>query len=63
MNTVWLECSECSETFEVSNIIAEAMHQYRAESGEPFLCVDCATHIEWGEAITQMESRSKAGEI
>ncbi|MYC75716.1 hypothetical protein F4X10_08140 [Candidatus Poribacteria bacterium] len=55
MNTIYLECSECSERFEVSNTIADAMRQWRAESGEPFLCVECATQIEWGETIAKME--------
>lgn len=55
MNTIYLECSECGEKFEVSSAIADAMRQWRAESGEPFLCVECATQIEWGEAIRVME--------
>ncbi|RKU10852.1 hypothetical protein C6503_19400 [Candidatus Poribacteria bacterium] len=53
--TTWLECSECNERFEVSNAIAEAMHRWREESGDPFLCVDCATHIAWGAAIVAMD--------
>ena len=40
---------------EVSNAVAEAMHHWRAESGDPFLCVDCATHIAWGDAISAMD--------
>lgn len=55
MNTIYLECSECSEAFEVSNAVADAMRQWRAESGESFLCVECATQIEWGQAIAKME--------
>lgn len=55
MTITQLECSECNETFEVSNAIAEAMHLWRAESGDPFLCVDCATQIEWGAAIVAMD--------
>ena len=43
--TTWLQCAECNEMFEVSNAIAEAMHDWRAESGDPFLCVECATQI------------------
>ena len=43
--TTWLECSECNEMFEVSNAVADAMHHWRDESGDPFLCVDCATQI------------------
>ena len=43
--TTWLQCAECNEQFEVSTPIAEAMHQWRADSGEDFLCVD------WGDAI------------
>ena len=53
--TTWLECTECNEMFEVSNAIAEAMHRWREESGEPFVCVDCATHIAWADAIVAMD--------
>ena len=53
--TTWLQCAECNEMFEVSNAIAEAMHDWRAESGDPFLCVECATHIAWGDAILAMD--------
>ena len=53
--TTWLQCHECNEMFEVSNAVAEAMHHWRAESGDPFLCVDCATHIAWGNAISAMD--------
>ena len=53
--TTWLQCAECNEMFEVSNAIAEAMHHWREESGDPFLCVDCATHIAWGDAISAMD--------
>ena len=56
--TTWLQCAECNEMFEVSNAIAEAMHDWRAESGDPFLCVDCATHIEWGDAISAMDRKT-----
>ena len=55
MPTTYLECTECDERFEVSNATAEAMHQWREESGDPFLCVDCATQIAWGDAILAME--------
>ena len=58
MKTTWLECSECNEMFEVSNSIAEAMHHWREESGDPFLCVDCATHIAWGDAIVAMDGEN-----
>ena len=51
MRTTWIECSECTEAFEVSDAIAAAMRQWRAESGEPFLCMECAVNIAWGEAI------------
>ena len=61
MNTTWLECSECNERFEVSNAIAEAMHSWREASSEPFLCVDCATHIAWGAAISAMEGERTGG--
>ena len=53
--STWLECAECNETFEVSNAIAEAMHHWREKSGDPFLCVDCTTQIEWGDAIIAMD--------
>ena len=53
--TVYLQCSECNEGFEVSNAVAEAMHQWHETSGDPFLCVDCATHIAWGDAISAMD--------
>ena len=55
MTTTWLECAECKERFEVSNATAEAMHHWREASGDPFLCVDCATQIAWGDAISAME--------
>lgn len=55
MTTTYLECSECNKKFEVSTITAASMHQWREASGEPFLCVDCATQISWGEAISAME--------
>ena len=42
MMTTWLKCAECTEMFEVSNEIADAMHRWRDESGEPFTCGDCA---------------------
>ena len=54
MDMTWFECSECNETFEVSNTIADAMHQWREASGDPYLCVACATQIEWGDAIAAM---------
>ena len=53
--TTWLKCSECNEKFEVSNSVADAMHHWRDESGDPFLCVDCATQIAWGDAISAMD--------
>ena len=58
--TTWLECSECAEMFEVSNAIAEAMHRWREESGDPFLCVDCATQIAWGAAIIAISDQQSA---
>lgn len=57
MTTTRLKCSKCNEMFEVSNAIADAMHQWRAESGDPFLCVDCATQIAWGDAIVAMDAK------
>ena len=53
--TTWLECHECNEMFEVSNAVADAMHHWRAESGDPFLCVECTTQIAWGDAILAMD--------
>ena len=53
--TTWLECSECNKMFEVSSAVAEAMHSWREESSDPFLCVECATHIAWGDAIVAMD--------
>ena len=44
--TTWLKCAECTEMFEVSNEIADAMHRWRDESGEPFTCGDCADVAE-----------------
>ena len=61
-----IECHECNEMFEVSNEIAEAMHHWREESGDPFLCVDCATRMAWGDAISAMDGEcagSIAGEV
>ena len=55
MSTTWLECSECAEAFEVSGEIAGAMHAWRDQSGEPFLCMECAVSIAWGEAILANE--------
>ncbi|MCY3744518.1 MAG: hypothetical protein OXH00_26170 [Candidatus Poribacteria bacterium] len=40
--TTWLQCAACNEMFEVSNEIADAMTRWRAESGEPFACGECA---------------------
>ena len=57
--TTWLECHECNEMFEVSNEIAEAMHHWRKESGDPFLCVECATQIAWGDALAAIEETAK----
>ena len=56
MTTTWLECSACNEMFEVSNAVADAMHQWREESGDPYLCVDCATEIAWGDAIIVLDT-------
>ena len=58
-----VECSQCNEMFEVSNAIADAMHEWRAASGEPFLCVNCATQIEWGTAIVATDSAEIFEEI
>lgn len=41
--TRWLDCADCDEKFEVSASVAEAMHDWRADSGEEFLCLACAT--------------------
>ena len=56
----WLQCSECNEMFEISTSIAEAMHHWREESGDPYLCVECATHIAWGDAIIAMDGEKTA---
>ena len=40
--TTHLQCTECNEMFEVSTEIANAMHRWRAQSGEPFTCGECA---------------------
>ena len=54
--TTWLECHECNEVFEVSNAVATAMHHWREEDRRsPFLCVECATQIAWGDAILAMD--------
>ena len=60
MTTTYFECAECNERFKVSNTIAQAMRQWREESGDPFLCVDCATQIAWGDAISAMEGESNS---
>ena len=40
--TTQLQCAECNKMFEVSTEIAKAMHQWREQSGEPFICRECA---------------------
>ena len=56
MRTTWKpECSECTEAFEVSDEIAAAMHAWRDQSGDPFLCMECSVSIAWGEAILANE--------
>ena len=40
--TTQLKCAECNEMFEVSTEIAEAMHRWREQSGEPVICGECA---------------------
>ena len=42
----WLECGECGEIFEVSDAIADAMRRWCEESGESFVCRECASKIE-----------------
>ena len=44
--TTQLKCEHCNEMFEVSNATAEAMHRWRNESGEPFVCEECAGTLE-----------------
>ena len=61
--TTWLQCAECNEQFEVSTPIAEAMHQWRADSGEDFLCVDCATAIAWGDAIAATDREATGNTV
>ena len=56
MTTMRLQCAECNEMFEVSTPVAEAMHHWREEDRRsPFLCVECATQIAWGDAILAMD--------
>lgn len=52
-----LKCAECNNNFEISKGIAEAMHRWRAASGEPFLCRECADIDEIRPAI-QEDSKS-----
>ena len=40
--TTQLHCAECNKMFEVSTEIADAMHRWREQSGEPFTCEKCA---------------------
>ena len=40
--TTWLKCAECNEMFQVSTEIADAMHRWREQSGDPFICGECA---------------------
>ena len=40
--TTWLHCAECNEMFQVSTEIADAMHRWREQSGDPFICGECA---------------------
>ena len=56
--TTWLQCTECNEMFEVSNEIAEAMHHWREESGEPFF-VSIAQRILHGETQFQRWTSEK----
>ena len=62
MSTTWIQCSKCNEKFKVSNAIADAMHQWREKSGDPYLCVVCATQIAWGEAIAAQDTDLVDGE-
>ena len=55
MSTTRLECSKCAEAFEVSDDIAAAIHAWRDQSSEPFLCMECSVSIAWGEAILANE--------
>lgn len=59
MMTTWLKCAECTEMFEVSNEIADAMHRWRDESGEPFTCGDCAGVAEIHEQESEEEIRCR----
>ena len=58
VTTTWLQCAECNEMFEVSSAVAKAMHDWRKESGDPFLCVECVTRIESGDAISVMDGET-----
>lgn len=59
--TKWLKCAECTEMFEVSNEIADAMHRWRDESGEPFTCGDCAGVAEIHENSKRRRKTRAAG--
>ena len=53
--TTQLQCAECNERFEVSNNIAAAMHRWREQSGEPFICGACAGIAEIYESELDAE--------
>lgn len=60
--TTQLKCAECNKMFEVSTKIADAMHRWRAESGEPFTCGDCAGVAEiYEDRKEDMRNRCQRG--
>ena len=61
--TTQLKCAECNEMFEVSSPTAEAMHRWRAQSGEPFLCGKCAgVDGIYEQEIQERRNRCQQGE-
>lgn len=54
--TTQLHCAACNEMFEISNEIADAMHRWRDESGEPFTCGECAGTAEIYELDAEVEA-------
>ena len=57
--TTWLKCAQCNEMFKVSTKIADAMHRWRDESGEPFTCGECAGVAEIYEDRKETEKGAR----